>query len=56
MKHLLFIAGLLAALTAAASMPPVERRDGNTEFDPDYVFKNKRDGNTESDLRYFVKR
>ncbi|KAH8434515.1 uncharacterized protein LDX57_012158 [Aspergillus melleus] len=56
MKHLLLIAGFLVALTAAAPMPPVERRDGNTEFDPDYIFKNKRAENTESDLHYFVKR
>lgn len=33
----------------------VERRDGDTEFDPDYGFKAKRDGNTEFDPDYGFK-
>jgi len=27
----------------------IERRDGTTEFDPDFAFKTKRDGTTEFD-------
>ncbi|KAK8855106.1 hypothetical protein PGQ11_011018 [Apiospora arundinis] len=33
----------------------VLRRDGETEFDPDFFFKAKRDGDTEFDPDYFFK-
>ncbi|KAI0543948.1 hypothetical protein F4679DRAFT_566711 [Xylaria curta] len=41
---------LAAPMTSSTSMShDVFKRDGTTEFDPDFGFKSKRDGTTEFD-------
>ncbi|PYH98986.1 hypothetical protein BO71DRAFT_394763 [Aspergillus ellipticus CBS 707.79] len=54
MKQSLLVVAVLVALATAAPVPSgmlsVQRRDGTTEFDPDYGFK--RDGTTEFDPDY----
>ncbi|KAI0186503.1 hypothetical protein EV127DRAFT_484166 [Xylaria flabelliformis] len=55
----------LAFVALAAALPPsirhftreksVGRRDGTTEFDPDFALKTKRDGTTEFDPDFALK-
>ncbi|KAL1849737.1 hypothetical protein Plec18170_007258 [Paecilomyces lecythidis] len=56
MKQAILFTFLLAALATAAPMASAaERRDGTTEFDPDFGFK-KRDGTTEFDPDFGFKK